>query len=334
MRAILTRHFPDVPADHIEAAAPRFYTVEVGKGLMLMEEGEHDAAILFIVEGHVAIRTGEFEIATAGPGTAVGEIGLFKGAMRIATVQAVTPCVYVVLDRRDYDALLDQGNRVAYAVEKAALRQLVTRLRDVDARLANLGEGRTAGPDAKETDGTPRAARGDVLAWLQRSALFEDAPIGALDDVAARMEPRAFAAGEVLCKQGSAANDLYFLAEGAIDVTVELEPGRAERVAVLEPGDVFGVASMLQDRSRMASCVARGDVIALRMERKACQELVGAETRGGSVFRTAMIRALGDQIAYANAQFAHVSLARQKRTSELLARLGIEAHGRHIRDSR
>jgi hypothetical protein len=43
-----------------------------------------------------------------------------------------------------------------------------------------------------------------------------------------------------------------------------------------------------------------------------------------------MIRALGDQVSYANSQFAMLSLARKKKTTEYLARLGIEAHGRYV----
>src|SRR5687767_8429152 len=108
--------FPNVDAAALDAARARFYTVEVGRNVALMEEGEHDAAVLFIVEGHVAVRTGEFEIAAIGPGGLVGEIGLFGGALRIATVKAVQPCVFLVLDRRDYDVLLAAGNAVAYAV--------------------------------------------------------------------------------------------------------------------------------------------------------------------------------------------------------------------------
>jgi hypothetical protein len=48
------------------------------------------------------------------------------------------------------------------------------------------------------------------------------------------------------------------------------------------------------------------------------------------VVRVALLRALGDQVAYANAQFGQLQMARRKRSSELLARLGIEAHGRHV----
>ena len=80
----------------------------------------------------------------------------------------------------------------------------------------------------------------------------------------------------------------------------------------------------------MASCVARGPVIALRMDRDQCKSIVDQDSRAGSVLRIALIRALADQIGFANAQFAQQSAERKRRTSEMLARLGIEAHGRHV----
>lgn len=80
----------------------------------------------------------------------------------------------------------------------------------------------------------------------------------------------------------------------------------------------------------MASCFARGRLRALRLPGAVFRDLVHAEGTAGSVFRVALLRALGDQVAYANAQFGQLQMARRKRSSELFARLGIEAHGRHV----
>jgi CRP-like cAMP-binding protein len=330
MATELVSLFPEIDAQSIAAARPRFYTLEVGRGVTVMEEGEQDAAGLFLLEGRVAIRTADFEIATIGPGGLIGEIGLFGGAMRIANVLAIAPCVFLVLDRKDYDALLESGNPVAYHVEKLALNQLASRLRDVDARIAALGSGGAPAVDVAESDGIPAPGECDALTILAANRLFEGAPIGALDDVAARTEPRVFEAGEALCREGTRGNDLFVLVKGAVEVVSDGETGKRESLGTLEPGDVFGMASVLQERPRMASCVAMGRVVALRMGGRECLGLVRQDSRSGSVLRTAMIRAMADQIAFANAQFATVSLQRKQKTVELLARLGIEAHGRHV----
>lgn len=330
MTSDLALLFGDVAVDDVERARGRFYPVEMGRGVTVIEEGENDAAALFLVEGHVAVRTGDFEIATIGPGGIVGEIGLFGGALRIATVETIEPSVFLVLDRRDYEALLDQGNPIADAVERAALRQLGARLRDVDQRLAALSEGRHGVEVARGAAAEGRPADADVTDVLARSSFFEGAPRAALVDLSTAFVGVAYDAGEVLCAQGSAGRELFLLADGLVDVAVRLEDQRNEVLATLEPGDVFGMASALEDRPRMASCVARTPVRALRMRRETCRDRVSRDGRPASVLRVAMIRALGDQIAYANAQFAMLTLARKKRTAELLARLGIEAHGRHV----
>lgn len=333
MLANLSTVFPEIPPEILATASDRMYEVEVGRGFTIMEEGEQDCAVLFVIEGYVAVRVGEFEIATIGPGGLIGEIGLFGGALRTASVRALSSVVFIALDRYDYDAMLSTGHPVAYAVEKLALRQLSLRLREADSRIAGLGS-RIPLDLPEEFNGRPVTRSIDPLDVLKHSRLFSDSPIGAIDDVARRFQPRAFEAGEVLCRQGNVGDDLYVLASGTVEVLVDTDGSGAESVAVLERGDVFGMASVLQQRPRMASCIALEPVIALRMDAASCLALTNANERSGSVLRVGMIRALADQVAYANAQFSQMSMDRQRRTSELLARLGIEAHGRHINSSK
>ena len=57
--SVLKPLFPEVPLDAVAAAASRFYVVEAGRGVTIIEEGEQDSAVLFLVEGNVAIRTGK-----------------------------------------------------------------------------------------------------------------------------------------------------------------------------------------------------------------------------------------------------------------------------------
>lgn len=321
--------FPDVDPLAVAQASPRFYLVEYGRGAVLIEEGEVDAAALFVLSGHIVISAGLFEIATTGRGAILGEIGLFGGALRTATVRAVAPTTALVLDRTDYLALLDQGSPVAWAVERVALKQLAGRLRDIDARLAALVESGSPPATGVEAPGAADDRRTrEILDLLAASRLFDGAPIGVLDDLATRMQPVVFEDGAMLCREGARGESVYIVAEGVVDVVITGSTGSAESVALLEAGDVFGLASILEDRPRMASCFARGRLRALRLPAPLFRELVHADGTAGSVFRTALLRALGDQIAYANAQFGQLQLQKRKRSSELLARFGLEVHGR------
>ena len=61
---------------------------------------------------------------------------------------------------------------------------------------------------------------------------------------------------------------------------------------------------------------------------------VDAEVREPPEFRdrVAMIRSLGDQLAFANAQLMQLDMAQRDHTALLRAGAGVEAYGAHLRE--
>ena len=55
-------------------------------------------------------------MATIGPGDFVGEISLFDGGVRTATVTAAERCVLLVLDRATFTTMLRQSPSLAIAM--------------------------------------------------------------------------------------------------------------------------------------------------------------------------------------------------------------------------
>lgn len=99
-----------------------------------------------------------------------------------------------------------------------------------------------------------------VLEAMRGSALFGDLDPTQLDLLTRLFVERPARAGEVLVRQGDRVHPvgdaLFIVIEGAVAVQVEgAAHHEVETLAVLGPGDAFGVASLVDPAPRAASCV-------------------------------------------------------------------------------
>jgi CRP/FNR family transcriptional regulator, cyclic AMP receptor protein len=73
-------------------------------------------------------------------------------------------------------------------------------------------------------------------------------------------EARRFAAGDVVVREGSSAQELYIVTRGSLEVLVEGDKaGELRKIAAIEPGSVFGEQSFFDGKPRSASVRARSD---------------------------------------------------------------------------
>lgn len=326
----------------IQTALQRFKTVDVDAGVRLIEEGDEDPTLVVVHTGELEVRTGDTVLGKAGAGELLGEMALFAGGIRSASVTSLSRCKLLVLDWDNYDYLRRARHPVAFAIEDSALESLSDRLRAVGDRIAALAEGtpvehvtpsrgffdRVA--SAFGSGGVMAPPRIDGAAVLARSPLFAGTVPEVLAEVAAHFVPMAARRGHFLCTEGETGNDMYVIASGAVDVLVATGDDKVEPVATLEPGEAFGMCALVQPaQPRMASCVAREKVSALTMGKIAWAEVATRGDMVGSTLRVAMIRALCDQLAYANGQLA---LLAHNHDLKRLARAGagVEAHGHYL----
>lgn len=100
-------------------------------GATVVREGDPGDALCIIVEGSVEVRTGGRVVAQLTAGDFFGEISLFDGAPRSATVVAVDDVVLLTLKSTDFEELL----KIHY-VARTALESLAKRFREAqDSRL-------------------------------------------------------------------------------------------------------------------------------------------------------------------------------------------------------
>ena len=339
--------FDGLPSSQLLPARMRFQVVEAEDGSTLIVEGDEDPSLLCIVSGQLEIRHKGLVLGRLGPGEIVGEIALFGDGVRTASVVAKGEGRYLLLDRAGYLALRDVLNQVAERVELEALRALVDRLREMGRRISEAAQGtplHRLTPDPGfftrmarlfGAGGGRSSARGvDVAAVLASCHIFQDLPQNAIAELAGMLTATSVSSGHFLCTQGHYGDEMFVIAQGRVDVFVAVDEENAEPLAVLGTGDAIGMVALIEGGTRMASCVANGEVLAVVVDRRLWDKLREADTFAAMALRTAMIRALSEQLTFASSQLARLDLEKKEReTAKWIqhAAGGLEAHGAHTR---
>src|SRR5215207_5306719 len=79
----------------------------VDAGEVLAREGEDASDFFVIVDGEACASIDGDELGRIGPGSFFGELALLDGGPRSATVKAETPMIVLVMERRDFDELVE-----------------------------------------------------------------------------------------------------------------------------------------------------------------------------------------------------------------------------------
>ena len=106
-------------------------------GDVIIKEGDQGAGVFVIISGQVEVVGGAQKASptvlnTLGPGDFFGEMALFEGFPRSATVRCLEDTECLAMTRWDFRAELNSHSEIAIAVIEAMAR----RLRETDARLS------------------------------------------------------------------------------------------------------------------------------------------------------------------------------------------------------
>ena len=307
------------PGDSQDAAAC-LQPFSLDAGDLLMQQGEEDFTLAFVVQGTVSFMDGDTRIGGGTSRDMIGEVELFGQLPRTATVVASTPTHLLVLAHEQWIELCERGNPAVYNIERLSHRRIGDRVR-------YLAEGITERSDgSRPVPGTPRkgligrlsnllgggrAPALDAAAVLAHSPLFDWADPAVLREIAGNFGVERFSAGAVPCVQGEVGEKAYLVVDGQVDAVVAV--GRtssggkgAETIAQLGAGQAFGDGTLAQHAPNVASFVCQTDVIALSIARDRYGELFGANDPAGSVFRQAMLKNLIYQLLSAQQVFVEL----------------------------
>ena len=104
--------------------------VLVPAGYVMADQGQTGREAYVLLEGSATVRRNGKKVATAGPGTLVGELSLLDHGPRTATVTADTECNVLVLDQRHFAGLIAEVPAIANKI----MSVLAARIRDLDRK--------------------------------------------------------------------------------------------------------------------------------------------------------------------------------------------------------
>lgn len=120
-----------------------------------------------------------------------------------------------------------------------------------------------------------------------------------------------YAAGTIIFEQGDEGGFLYVIERGSIEIYRTVDTWR-HKVAVLTQGDFFGEMSIVHQRPRSATAVAREDVRLLVIEEATLTEMLSNKVE----IAARIIRTLATRLEQANRKLEILLLFSESRTAE------------------
>ncbi|MEQ1505427.1 MAG: cyclic nucleotide-binding domain-containing protein [Myxococcota bacterium] len=298
-------------------------------GDLLMEQGEEDYTLAFIVQGSVQFLDGEVRIGGAAARDMIGEVELFGQMPRSASVAASAPTHLLVLAYEHWLELCERGNPAVYNIERFSHRRMSDRLRWLLDGIAERSQGGTAAPSGppkrnglmgalSNLFGGGRAPNLDPAAVLVHSPMFNWADPEVLQQIGASFKVERFAPRTVVCRHGEIGDRAFVIVDGQVDLIAPVGTDAIETIAALGPGMAFGDAALAQNAPRVGSCVCQTEVVALSIGRDQYGGLFAANDPAGSVFRQSMLRNLVLQLAPAQHRFVELERAINQRVEQTL----------------
>jgi CRP-like cAMP-binding protein/Fe-S-cluster-containing hydrogenase component 2 len=168
-------------------------------------------------------------IRQLGPGDLFGELTCLNLYPRSASARAVTDCTVLEMLRSVLEILLENKDFKLRVEENYRKRTLNT-------HLASVG-------------------------------MFKGLPIEAINGLRDRAELMTCALGQVICKQGDAADAFYMIRIGHVRISQNLPGGEIVR-RYLSRGEYFGEIGLLKNSVRTATCTAVDNVELVRIRRE------------------------------------------------------------------
>jgi CRP-like cAMP-binding protein len=105
--------------------------VTVRAGHELVRQGDVGREMFVLVDGTATVKRNGRKVASAQPGSAIGELSLLDRGPRTATVTADTDCTLLVLGSREFAGVLDEVPGLAHKI----MANLAARIRDLDTKI-------------------------------------------------------------------------------------------------------------------------------------------------------------------------------------------------------
>lgn len=241
-----TEIFHGVAEEALRDLAGELVMVDFAAGETLFQQGDPGDSMYLIVSGEASVVGSgpdgkPRQLALIGPGRDVGELALWVGDRRSATVRTVVPTRAARLTREAFTRFTQRHPDVVAGIDRHVGRRL---------RHAQLGRA------------------------LHASGLFGELQEGVLRELEALLEPVWIEGGSTVFRQGDEGDALYLVISGLVQVLLEQAGGEPRILAALGPGEIFGEMALLEHEPRSATVRALRDSQLARLARADCERLL------------------------------------------------------------
>jgi CRP-like cAMP-binding protein len=139
--------------------------------------------------------------------------------------------------------------------------------------------------------------------------LFHDFTDVELEQFLELADPTAYAAGEVVVRQGEQGNCMYYVAEGTCRVMMKKGEGTVE-LAVLGQGEIFGELAMFDHQPRCADVTAIENCVLLKVNEGVLRALAGVFPAAAFKFLLGIVHEMGERVRSINARYVDSILAK------------------------
>ncbi|MDG1482513.1 MAG: sulfotransferase [Myxococcota bacterium] len=129
------RYLCDLSHDNLVHLQSYLREQHIGEGIDLIEAGETERHLFFVIEGFVDVIHDGRAIARIGPGECVGEIGSIAGVPRTRSVRTASPARLFVLERERLEHMMNERPRLAMRLVFSICQHLATRLAVLSAEI-------------------------------------------------------------------------------------------------------------------------------------------------------------------------------------------------------
>lgn len=215
-------------------------TVNYGKGDVIIREGELGDSLYFIVEGRVVVRRQDEDVAELSGGECFGERALLTDETRSATVVAAESVFLLRLKRDDYAELSENYAKIRYRFKK-------------------LNQDRTA-------EGIEHSIQRNLL---ENAPFLQSAGGSLINELAKVLEPKTYAAGEILIQEGDAGSAFFLIEVGLVEISKD-----ASVVAKLGPGACVGEGALIDGRVCGATVTAVTETVCFVLGRPSFNRII------------------------------------------------------------
>ena len=259
-----------IPLTELKRYSELWVRVALRPGENLWTEGGLAAELGVVLSGELAVVSGGVEVGRVRVGELAGEASaFFRGETRTASLRAESPAEVLTLSVRDLIRLRREGSAIYDALLRQALVTLVRRVRATDLRIAQLAQGGRAAPSKSEAGLLTRVWRAlrpdspsgpppSLEPLLRKMPVLRPADPEEITELARLFTVEPMKEGQTIFMEGSPGEAAYIIAEGKVEVLRHVRGERAELLATLERGDLFGANTLVETGARTASSARAG----------------------------------------------------------------------------